>query len=312
MKILVAEDEGLAREVVARTLTGLGYDVVAVADGQAAWSVLQQPDAPHLAVLDWMMPGLDGPELCRRLRARGPGPYVYVILLTAKTSQADVVAGLNAGADDYILKPFHRDELEARVRAGRRIVDLEARLLEAKEQLRQQATSDPLTGLLNHGAIQDVFRTELRRSSRERGRVGLVLMDLDHFKAVNDTHGHLAGDAVLREAAQRMRQTVRTYDHLGRYGGEEFLLVVPGCALEETRHLAERIRQKMAVSPFATSEGDIPVTMSLGVTCFEAPGPTDMDVFIRAADAALYRAKRSGRNRVELATLEQAPVGWAS
>ncbi len=210
MKILVAEDDGLVREVLTRTLSVLGYDVVAVADGQQAWHALQQPDAPRLALLDWMMPGIDGPEVCRRLRERGPGPYVYVILLTAKTGRADVVAGLNAGADDYIVKPFHQDELEARVRAGRRIVDLEAQLLEAKEQLRLQATCDPLTGLLNHGAIQDAFRMELRRASRERGRLGLVLLDLDLFKSVNDTYGHLAGDAVLREAAQRMKATVRT------------------------------------------------------------------------------------------------------
>lgn len=312
MQILVAEDDELAREVLARTLTVLGYDVVAVSDGEEAWRVLQQPEAPRLAVLDWMMPGIDGPELCRRLRERGPGPYVYVILLTAKTGHADVVAGLNAGADDYIVKPFHQDELAARVRAGRRIVDLEAQLLEAKERLRRQATYDPLTGLLNHGAIQEAFRAELRRASRERGRLGLVLMDLDHFKSVNDTYGHLAGDAVLREAAQRMKNTVRIYDHLGRYGGEEFMLVVPGCGVEETRQLAERIRQKMEMSPFATIEGDIPVTVSLGVTWYEAPFTTDVDVFVRAADAALYRAKRGGRNRVEIAALEQAPVGWAS
>lgn len=312
MKILVAEDDSIARDVLARTLTVLGYEVVAVADGQEAWSVLQEADAPRLAVLDWMMPGIDGPELCRRLRERGPGPYVYVILLTGKTGQADVVAGLDAGADDYIVKPFDREELGARVRAGRRIVDLETQLLEAKEQLRQQATFDPLTGLLNHGAIQETFRAELQRASRQRGRLGLVLMDLDHFKSVNDTYGHLAGDAVLREAAHRMKSTVRTYDHLGRYGGEEFLLVVPGCGLDDTLHLAERVRLKVAMSPFATSEGDIPVTVSLGVTWYEFPVQADVDDLVRAADGALYRAKRGGRNRVESAMLPLAAVGQAS
>ncbi|MFN8059839.1 MAG: diguanylate cyclase [Vicinamibacterales bacterium] len=302
MQILLAEDDGLIRAVLERALVKLGYEVVAVDNGRDAWALLSQADGPQMAVLDWMMPGMDGIEICRRLRQRVASTYTYAILLTAKNDTEDIVTGLDAGADDYIVKPFHHDELGARLRVGRRIVELERQLLAAKELLRLQAQRDALTDVLNRGAIQDELRHELRRAQRERRPLGVVMVDLDHFKTINDTYGHQAGDDVLREAAVRMKQSVREYDSIGRYGGEEFLLMVPGCGADDTVALAERIRHRIAHTPFSTfGAGDVLVTASLGVGVYVAGTPPNADALVRVADEALYRAKRGGRNRVEVA-----------
>jgi diguanylate cyclase (GGDEF)-like protein len=307
VQILLAEDDGLLRTVTERTLARSGHTVVAVDNGLEAWEVLQRDDAPRIAVLDWLMPGLDGTEICRRLRNRTAASYTYVILVTAKSETEDIVAGLDAGADDYIVKPLHPDELSARLRAGCRIVELERQLLEAKERIREQATLDSLTEVLNRGAVEDRLRHELRRAARERGTVGIVLADIDHFKSINDTHGHAAGDTVLKETAHRMRQSCRSYDWVGRYGGEEFLLIAPNCSVVETMALAERVRHTLGSTPVATLGADIAFTASLGVAVYEAPQLPDADTLVRAADEALYRAKRAGRNRVEVAPATSRP-----
>jgi diguanylate cyclase (GGDEF)-like protein len=206
---------------------------------------------------------------------------------------------MEAGADDYLTKPFIAHELRVRLRAGRRILDLQSQLMSAREALRVQATHDSLTGLPNRGAILDVLQTELSRAARERRPVSVLMSDIDRFKSVNDTRGHQAGDDVLREAAQRMKAAVRGYDSVGRYGGEEFLIVLPGCDAEGARAQAERIRESFSSEPFHARGETVPVTCSFGVAWREVASPEDADALIREADVALYVAKGKGRNRVE-------------
>jgi len=298
MKVLAAEDNPVFQSMLTNMLTKWGYQPIVARDGNEAWEALQQPDGPQLAILDWMMPGLNGLDICRGVRASGREPYVYILLLTARTDSQDLVEGMEAGADDYLTKPFQAHELRVRLRAGRRILDLQQQLLAAREALREQATHDGLTGLLNRCAILAMLDRELARASREGQPLSLLMMDLDHFKQVNDTFSHLAGDAVLRESARRMRESVRNYDSAGRYGGEEFLIVLPGCDGPSAVAQAERVRQSFANTPFFTGQSHIPVTCSIGVSSRVLPCEADADALLREADLALYGAKGEGRNRV--------------
>lgn len=282
-------------------LTKWGYEAVITRDGNEAWELMQSEDSPRMAILDWMMPGMDGLELCRRIRAAADEAYTYILLLTARTDRRDLVEGMDAGADDYLTKPFNAHELRVRLRAGRRILELQEELLLAREALRIQATHDSLTGLLNRASILDILKNELNRAGREHQPAAVLLADLDRFKAINDTRGHLAGDAVLREAAQRMKASVRRYDSLGRYGGEEFLFVLPGCSGVTAQVQAERIREGLARDPFSVAGELVSVTCSIGTSWRGSPSVHDADQLIREADLALYRAKDRGRNRVELA-----------
>jgi diguanylate cyclase (GGDEF)-like protein len=229
---------------------------------------------------------------------------VYVILLTGKSQKGDVVEGLDSGADDYLVKPFDRSELKARLTAGARIIELQERLLVAQEALREQATHDALTGAFNRAAILEILQRELARSDREGRPLCLSMVDIDHFKSINDSFGHSAGDAVLRDIIKRLCSAMRPYDSIGRYGGEEFLIVAPGCDLSHSLTLAERLRESIAHEHFRADSHTIPVTVSLGLTVCEDKGSADS--LIRAADEALYRAKRAGRNRIEVAgTVDQ-------
>jgi len=301
MKVLLAEDARFARHLLQAALAAWGYDVVLAEDGDQAWRVLQGPDPPSIALLDWMMPGLDGLEVCRRVRQAGREPYTYVILLTGKDRQEDVVEGLAAGADDYLRKPFDNQELQARIRTGRRMVELHAELITARETLREQASTDPLTGLANRRTILEVLDRELARCRRSGGVCSVAMVDLDHFKAVNDTYGHSAGDAVLRQAASTMRATLRPYDLLGRYGGEEFVVVLPGCDAAGAGAAAERLRASMAATAIAVAEVSLRVTCSLGVAVGATENSWERDRLLSTADAALYRAKEQGRDRVVVA-----------
>jgi two-component system, cell cycle response regulator len=299
MKVLAAEDNPVFQSMLRTLLTKWGYEAVITRDGNQAWDLFQSDDPPRMAILDWMMPGIDGVDLCRRVRAAGREPYVYILLLTARTESQDLIEGMEAGADDYLTKPFNAHELRVRLRAGRRILDLQEELLLAREALRVQATHDGLTGLLNRCSVLAALQTELARAERERQPAAVLLADLDRFKLINDTRGHLAGDEVLREASRRMKNAVRRYDSLGRYGGEEFLFVLPGCSGAEAFAQGERIRAALAAEPFSSSAEGLPVTCSIGAAWRDAPTIHDADQLIREADLALYRAKDLGRNRVE-------------
>ncbi|HUA19918.1 MAG TPA: diguanylate cyclase [Bryobacteraceae bacterium] len=300
MKILIADDSIVSRHLLEATLRKWGYDVVAACDGTEALKILEREDAPALAILDWMMPGMTGPEVCKRIRERRSEPYTYTLLLTSKSQKEDLIEGMEAGADDYITKPFDQHELQVRLRAGTRLVDLQAELLAAREALREQATRDALTHLWNRRHILEILERELARSQRENCPVGVIVVDLDHFKTVNDTHGHLAGDAVLQEAARRMQNGVRQYDSIGRYGGEEFLILLPGCDEVNCVAQADRLRRLIAEREMQVHDHALSLTASFGVTS-ALPGLSwTSESLIRRADEALYLAKKSGRNRVEL------------
>jgi two-component system, cell cycle response regulator len=299
-EVLIADDDPVSRRLLQVSLGNAGYRVDAAADGAEALRVLNQPDSPRLVILDWLMPGMDGVEVCRMVRASAGEPYQYIILLTAKGHQTEIIEGLEAGADDYITKPFDLQELKARLRAGKRILELQEQLVSAREQLRIQATHDSLTGLFNRRAIEEALDREATRCRREKKPVGVILADVDHFKLINDTYGHQAGDAVLQEIARRMSASLRAYDSVGRYGGEEFLVVVPGSDLAAAAELAERLRQGIAAQPVSTDSAMIPVTVSLGVAV-SVDQPGGLEDLLRRADEALYAAKDRGRNRVETA-----------
>lgn len=304
MRALIAEDDSISRRMLEAFLVKWGYEVLVATEGEEAWGILQGNDAPRLAVLDWMMPGRDGIDICRSVRQRKGRPYVYIILLTARGQKEDIVEGLEAGADDYVTKPFDPYELRARLRAGRRIVELQEQLLQAREALRDQASRDPLTGLWNHGTILGILRKEVARACRMQCSLAVAMADVDRFKTINDTYGHPAGDAVLREASRRLRAAMRTYDSLGRYGGDELLAVFPGCDAEGAARFAESFRARIDRKAVETPDGMIPVTLSLGLVALEKVREVKAETLVRIADAALYRAKIDGRNRVALATAE--------
>ncbi len=295
MKILIAEDDALSRRILELALVRLGHEPTSVTNGTDAQELLLNPEGPRLAILDWMMPGADGLAVCRAVRRR-EGPYVYVILLTARDRHEDMVAALAADVDDFLTKPLDASELQARLRSGERLLTLQESLLETQEKLRYQATHDDLTGLWNRPTVRKQLDAELSRAKRGARPVAVLLADVDHFKKVNDTHGHSAGDVVLREAALRMRSALRAYDSIGRYGGEEFLIVLPDCTTELAMMVAERARAAVA-APVRLGEVDLPLSISLGVASTAAVA-AESDALIRAADQALYRAKAAGRNRV--------------
>jgi two-component system, cell cycle response regulator len=301
MRILIAEDDLISRRLLEAKLIKWGYDVVAASDGDAAWMALTVPDAPRIAILDWMMPGADGVELCRRVRKALPEPYTYIILLTAQQRDEDLIIGMDAGADDYITKPFKANELKVRLRAGKRIIELQNELIEAREALREKATHDPLTGLWNHEEIILILEHELSRAKREGGHVTAIMADLDYFKKINDTYGHMAGDEVLQVAAQRILTETRCYDSVGRIGGEEFLIVLPGCKKEDVAANAERIRLSISAGSMNVCDELIQVNISVGAATNVNGKKCDVHSLIKAADLALYQAKKNGRNRVEIA-----------
>jgi two-component system cell cycle response regulator len=313
--VLIAEDDPIFRRVLENWLKKWNYRVTSLENGLDAWSVLQQKDAPQMAILDWMMPGLDGIELRRRIRGHEDGPYKYVLLLTAKGSKEDVVAGLEAGADDYLTKPFDVNELRARVWAGKRILELQSALLGVQNELQFESAHDHLTGLWNRGAIMGLLHRETQRSVRIGEPLGVIMADLDHFKHINDSYGHPVGDVVLREVARRILSSVRNYDYVGRYGGEEFLIVLAECSATDLAATTERMRVCVSRKPVETDSGPVPVTLSIGLVTGRAVGSVVLkgEELLRAADAALYCAKTKGRNRVEHApeetTASQARAG---
>jgi diguanylate cyclase (GGDEF)-like protein len=297
--VLVAEDEVVSRRLLESSLRRWGYDVVMASDGCEAAKILEAPDAPKLAVLDWLMPGIDGTQLCRTIRETEVDTYTYILLLTTKHAKRDVVEGLEAGADDYISKPFDPQELRVRLRTGKRILHLMDQLTAARESLRDLAARDPLTSLWNHSAAIEILRNELCRAERQEASIGVVLVDLDHFKAINDRHGHLMGDQVLREAALALNGAIRPYDAAGRLGGEEFLVILPGCDEINAASHAERLRQALERISVTSPQGRIAVSASLGVTVVGPETFVDVQTAIHTADRAMYAAKAAGRNRVE-------------
>lgn len=293
--VLIAEDDPMFRRILRTWLADFGFQTILAKDGAEAWDILEREQPPQLLILDWEMPKVDGIELCRRIRQRQQVDYQYVLLVTGKEDKQRVVEGLEAGADDYLIKPIDKHELHARLRVGRRILSLQKDLIQAREELRFQATHDALTGVWNRGALLDVFRRELIRAARSQSSTAVLMIDVDHFKNVNDAHGHLTGDVVLKEVVRRMQNAVRSYDFVGRYGGEEFLIVLPGCDLSRARDTAERVRSAVACKPVLADGFDLPVTVSIGVAVADSAATKEMEI-LAIADAAMYKAKDAGRN----------------
>jgi two-component system cell cycle response regulator len=298
-RVLVADDDAMFRKILQTCLEGWGYQVTVAENGSKAWSILQKEPPPQILLLDWIMPDVTGVELCSRVREQNRVPYQYVLLATANDAKQDLVRGLEAGADDYLTKPFDKRELQARLRAANRILTLQNDSLQAREQLLFQATHDALTGVWNRRAILEALHRELERAARSSETIGVLLIDVDHFKMINDTYGHLLGDDVLREVTKRIRDAARVYDAVGRYGGEEFLVVLPGCSRDWIQEGAERIRSAIDRTPMLFNGAEFSVTVSIGATVTTGDVMTDTEV-LAAADIELYRAKRSGRNRMAL------------
>jgi two-component system, cell cycle response regulator len=301
MKILVAEDEVISLRMIGGILERAGYEVIAVDDGRKAVEQLCKADGPRIALIDWMMPELDGPGVCREVRKQNQH-YVHIMVLTSKNLKRDVVEALQAGANDYLVKPFDSEELRARIGVGLRMLQLEDDLVQAREEMRYKATHDSLTSLLSRGAILDMLTRELARMHREKSCIGVLMIDLDHFKSVNDRYGHLVGDEVLREVSCRMLGNVRTYDFVGRYGGEEFLVVLSNCTSVNALARAEDLRISVAKCPIETSSGPVPITTSIGVFSSDEFSPLAVEPILQYADRALYAAKAAGGNCCRFAT----------
>ena len=300
MKILVAEDDVTSRGILTAVLKKWDFDPVAAEDGDTAWDVLQRPDAPQLLLLDWNMPGIDGLEICRRLRKKDPINPPYVILLTARSEKGDIVKGLEAGANDFVAKPYDSEELQARIRVGQRMLELQSHLMKARDTLAHQATHDFLTGVLNRRAIWDRLKQEISRAERKNDSLSIGMLDIDHFKNINDTYGHHVGDEALVAFTRCIQNELREYDCVGRYGGEEFLVIAPGAIGSGRESLYERLRARIAGAEIVTNEGSISLTVSIGAA--PGTGQTCGDTLIAIADAALYQAKAAGRNCVVYAT----------
>lgn len=280
-------------------LSKWNYDVVAAYNGREALEILLEADGPKLAILDWMMPEMDGIAVCREIRSKANNDYIYIILLTARDQMSDFLEGMDAGADDFITKPFKDQELRARLRAGIRILDLQSDLLAARDAIQYQANHDPLTGRWTRAAIFEILEKEIARATREHSYLSLMMIDIDHFKEINDKFGHLAGDEVLRQAVNRMQHSLRPYDSIGRYGGEEFLVVLPGCSEKDAHNLAQRLCKAICSQPIPLGDEEVVITFSIGISGFKSEKPVDSMEFIGSADAALYTAKKTGRNKVE-------------
>jgi two-component system, cell cycle response regulator len=297
MRILIADDNQDAANTLGILLRNWGFDPTLAFDGPSALALLQEPGSPKLALLDWLMPGMNGIDICREIRKESSDrPYTYIVLVTGRGSKEQMLEGLHAGADDYLLKPVEPNELHARLNTAKRILELQSQLLATQQQLRLQATRDSLTGLWNRAMILEILQRELARSRREDQPIAVIMADIDHFKQINDTHGHLAGDQVLRQVAQRLSTALRPYDTVGRYGGEEFLMVLPGCGVDTALNLAERLRHSVEAEPIRNERMLLrSVTLSLGVAVWD--GDVSPLELLRLADDALYQAKRMGRNR---------------
>jgi two-component system, cell cycle response regulator len=298
--ILLAEDDPVTRMLMTRFLKKAGYEVDAVGDGTEALDRMTRRYYPIL-VTDWEMPEMDGVELCKAMRSLQLDGYVYALLLTARNAKEHIIAGLEAGADDYLIKPVHEPELIARLNTGRRILALEHSLRAANERNRILSVTDALTGAFNRRYLMDQLPRELERCRRYANPLSVIMCDIDHFKQVNDARGHAAGDDVLQQFAARIQKSIRTNsDWLARLGGEEFLIVLPETGHEGAVYAAEKIRGVVTESPFMTRAGDAGITASFGVASTDSQGPDmslKVETLLRTADECLYRSKLGGRNR---------------
>jgi diguanylate cyclase (GGDEF)-like protein len=297
IRVLIAEDDKLCRTILEKNLRKWGYEIISTEDGKEAWKAIQENNI-QIAILDWIMPKIDGVELCKKIREKKWDEYIYLIMLTVRNKQSDIRKGFAAGVDDYITKPFDTHELKARLQTGKRIISLQNQLLDSQKKLQEIATHDTLTNLLNRYEILNVLTDEFHRSLRENKPVSTVMLDIDFFKKINDSYGHDVGDEVLVEVASRLKGTLRRYDKVGRYGGDEFLAILPGCSLDNAKRIAERLRRIVCKDRIKTGAGQLYVTVSVGCASSESHSHKSIEYLVKFSDKAMYHAKNMGRNCV--------------
>ena len=293
MKVLIADDEPVSRRLLEILLNKWGYEVSVAADGNEAWRALQNASRPRIAILDWMMPGMDGVQVCRKIRQAETGPVMYVLLLTARQAAEDANGRYESVADDYLPKPYAAHELKARLRAAKRILALEDEVEAAREAIKVETTHDPLTGLWNRSSILEVLHREIHRARRQSSPLAVLMVDIEHLGEINHRHGHLAGDAVLREVARRIRDSIRVYDSVGRFNGGQFVIVSPACDPPGALSQAQRVQSKICLESVETFEGAIPLTVRIGVAA--GCDHHQAHEFISAADEALAEARKTGK-----------------
>lgn len=293
MRVMIVEDDPISRKLLENIMPKWGYNVQFAKDGSEAWELVQRPDSPNLIISDWMMPKMDGLQLCRKIRSMKKSGYIYFIILTSKGDKEDMVKGLDAGADDFLVKPFDYEELKYRIKIGIRIIDLEHRIMTL-------ANTDPLTSTLNRRAFMERMEQEVQRAYRQNINLSFLITDIDHFKCVNDTYGHQAGDVILKMFSNQFKLFSRPYDFVGRYGGEEFVVGVPGANSLQIKGIAERMRNRIEQMDMTLPDGSqsIRITASFGVACLQLESNENLDSLIKRADEALYKAKKDGRNCV--------------
>jgi len=301
MNVLIAEDDILSCRALEEFLNKWGYKPTVAHNGKQAWEAFQEniknirldeKRALRIAILDWEMPGMDGIELCKKIRQLAKNRndiYIYIILLTGKDRQEEIIKGLSAGADDYITKPFDYMELRVRLKNAERVIL-------SQDRERERATTDNLTQLWSRNKILEFLSEETEREGRYGEITGVIMADIDFFKKTNDTHGHLVGDQVLREVAQRLKSSMRRYDKIGRYGGDEFIAVFPRCGSKQIKSVAERLRLSVSSKDINTSAGPLKITISLGATCSENHPSISSEELIKTSDRALIDAKKKGKN----------------
>ncbi len=295
IKVLIAEDNAVSAKILQKNINDWGYEVVVAKDGKEAWAALRN-EGIRLAVLDWMMPEINGIQLCKKIRENDhkgeDQQYTYIILLTAKDEQKDLIKGFSAGADDYITKPFNHLELKARLKTGKRIIDLQ-------RQLQKQASRDSLTGLWNRKRMFRILDKEIHRAHRNNLPVAILMIDIDKFKSINDTYGHQIGDLVINEVTDILRKNIRSYDEICRYGGDEFLVILPNCNSAKTELIGDRLRINVTKHRIKSDNLSLNVALSFGGASTEGyASDITSETLIMEADEALLEAKNRGRNCV--------------
>jgi two-component system cell cycle response regulator len=308
-RVLVGEDEATWRCLLESSLGQCGYDVLAVSDGESAWEALHGSDAPRIAVLDWNLPGADGLEICRRVRRQGAP--AYIMLLTGSIPSPSMEAAESAGVDDWLTRPFDLAELDSRIRAGLRILDLQAQLARTRAELESQAARDPVTGLWNRAAALELLAAERARSRRDRRNFGLLLLQLDGWSALNESHGSATGDAILRGVGRRLTATLRPYSVIARHAADELLLVLPGAGAADLESVVGRIREVMGEAPFTVPAGPpMPVTCTLGALSAPWDWTAGQEALLRIAGEALDQARTAAPEGTAVITLRPPPRRW--
>lgn len=300
MDVLVADDERISRVVIERTLKEEGYNVRSCKNGLEAYNLIKE-NIFRIAVIDWVMPEMDGITLCKKIRKLKSQRYIYVIIITSKSKKQDIVKALDAGADDYISKPFNRDEFLSRIKVGVRLIETHDKLIKSQRELIKLVREDSLTTLLNRRAFLDESLNDIERAVREQSNVSAIIIDLDNFKSINEKYTNQTGDKLLYEIARRLKNSCRPYDKLGRYAGEEFIVLLPNTEIDQASKIAKRIRSAIKDKPFLMDGSQIQLTACLGVSMLMPKSKmkdSQLDELIKKTEVALNRAKQQGSNKI--------------